>query len=134
MKFVENLLKQLNINSDRLFEIISSVTDNTDDLFRVYAYLSNAKDKPDFVKSFEKDDSVYTFERYDLVHNRVYYNSVKSEIRYFKTEEEAKEAANKTYSYYSVPGTSKPQDNSIASTKVHITRSDYMRSEEWPKN
>lgn len=92
-EFLASILSSMNLDDSRVYEMISSVFKNTDDVLRIYAYLSGKVDKPEVpqTSTFKRNAELKS---YDFFNNRVCFNYWCGETRYFSTQEEADEADN----------------------------------------
>lgn len=86
--FISNLLSSINLDNNRVYETICHCFGDTDNVIRIYAYLSGKMDKPEVPETSTRERNAKLIS-YNFFSNEVNYSYIREIKRYFDTQEEA---------------------------------------------
>lgn len=135
--FLKSLLEKESLSVDAVLDLVSQVTESTEDVIRIMSYLCGHEcPKPlPYYKSADGVSKDYQFISYNIFTNKVYYKGTRLLTRYFKTQEEADEVNLKEYNTYDThPGKySKSNEYFIPANIKILVDEDFMYLDEWNK-
>lgn len=132
---VKGLLIQLLGNAKfdiaRVVEIVTKVTDSTENALRVIGYVTDGINMPEVNPTCELNDVKMEFVKYNILTNLVSWKGIHEVTRYFAKGEDVPTEGSVYKNPYDLPGRSRKDDAHTIAVKIGYKESGEMQYDMW---
>lgn len=132
--YLVKTIGNINVNVDKFIDVISRISDHTDDILRIIGYVTDNIKEPVVDDVYLVNGSSLSKIKYDIITNRVQYKGIKLVKRYFADNDDIPLADTVFENSYDIPGKSHPDDTHTNAVNLYYRVFGNMSYDEWQSN